>query len=61
MARKTWLQEEVNALEQRIRDKVARGDKLTAGEDTVWGVIRSGKPLDARFIEEVDFMMSIDG
>jgi hypothetical protein len=60
MARKTWTQEEVNALEKRIRDKVQRKEKLTTGEDTVWGVLRNNKPLTTRFIEEVDFMMGFE-
>lgn len=60
MARKTWTPEEIQALEQRIRDKVQAGIKLTAGEDTAWGVLRKGRPLDARFVEEVAFMLGFD-
>jgi hypothetical protein len=60
MARKSWTQEEINALEQRIRGKVARNETLTCGEDTVWGVLRNNKPLELRFIEEVDAMMGFD-
>lgn len=57
MARKIWTVEEVSDLEQRIRSKVQQGEPLTAGEDTIWGVLRNDKPLESRFVEEVDFMM----
>lgn len=60
MARKAWTEAEVKVLEQRIRDKVARKIKLTAGEDVVWGVIRNNKPLEVRFVEETDFLMGFD-
>jgi hypothetical protein len=57
--RKEWSQAEVDELERQIRDKVARGETLTAGEDTIWGVLRNGKPLTVRLAEEIDFMMGI--
>lgn len=60
MARKIWTQAEVDELEQRIRDKVRRGETLTAGEDTTWGVLRNGKLLVARFVEEIDHLMGFE-
>ena len=61
MARKVWTQEEVDELVRRVCDKVGRKEKLTAGEDVIWGVICHGKkPLDVRYVEEVDFMMGFD-
>jgi hypothetical protein len=58
--KKTWTQSDVDALEQCIRSKVKDGVKLTAGEDTCWGVLKAGKHLSVYFVNEVDFMMSID-
>lgn len=58
--RKEWTVEEVTVLAQRIRNKILRGEPLTCGEDTIYGVIRNGNPLTARFVEEVDFMMGVD-
>ena len=60
MPRKTWTPQEIDELEQRIRDKVKRKAKLTFGEDVIWGVIRSGRTLNVHFVEEVDFMAGID-
>ena len=60
MARKVWTIEEVEALERRIRDKVGRKERLTCGEDTLWGAIRAGKSLTVRLVEEVDSLMDID-
>lgn len=60
MAHKEWTEQEVRDLEQRIRGKAARGEPLTAGEDTLWGAIKAGKPISVRLVEDVDDMMSID-
>ena len=60
MMRKEWTQEEVNELEQQIRDKVARKETLTFGEDVVWGVLRNDKPLTVRLVEEIDAMAGFD-
>lgn len=59
MAKKIWTEQEVKELEQCIRDKVQRKVTLTAGEDTLWGVIKNNKPLTVHLVEEVDFMMSL--
>lgn len=60
MAKIVWTEEAVEALEQRIRDKVQRGEPLTAGEDTLYGAIKAGKPLSVRLVEDIDSMMSIE-
>jgi len=60
MARKQWTQSEIDELETRIRDKIQRKEPLTCGEDTLWGVLKHGKPLTARLVYEVDFYMGID-
>ena len=60
MARKTWTQEEVTTLEQCIVDKVQRGETLTAGEDTLFGAIKTGKHLSVRLVEDIDHMMGIE-
>jgi hypothetical protein len=60
MARKKWTQEEINALEQRVRDKIKRKEKLTCGETLIWDELKRNKPLELRFVEEVDFMMGFE-
>jgi hypothetical protein len=60
MAKREWNQAMVDELEQRIRAKVRDGAKLTCGENVAWGVLKNGKPLEIRFVEEVDFMMGFD-
>jgi hypothetical protein len=60
MEQKTWTDEDVAALEQRIRDKVAQDQSLTCGEHVAWGVLKHGKPLTERFVQEVDSMMGFD-
>jgi hypothetical protein len=57
---KQWTPEEISELEQRIREKVQAKIPLTAGEDVAWGVLMAGKPLEQRFMEEVDSMMGFD-
>ena len=59
MSRRIWTQEEVSKLEQHIRNKVERGEKLTCGEDTVWGRFKHEGKLTVRYVEEVDFYMDI--
>ena len=59
MARKIWTEEEVAALEKHIRGKVARKEPLTYGEDTLWGVLKNGKPLTVRMVEDIDHMAGI--
>ena len=57
---KTWSQADVDALEQHVRGKMQRKEKLTAGEHVLWGKMRNNQPISIRFVEDVDFMMGFD-
>jgi hypothetical protein len=60
MEKTKWTSEAITVLEQRIRDKVARGQNLTCGEHVAWGALKHGKPLTERFMQEVDSMMGFE-
>ena len=47
-------------MEKNIRDKVQRKEKLTVGETLAWDELRNDRPLEVRFVEEIDFMLSFD-
>ena len=57
---KIWTDDEIAELVCRIKEKVKRGEKLSCGEDLVYGKIRHNKEITVRYITEIDHYMGIE-
>lgn len=57
---KIWTDEAIAELVYRIKEKVKRGEKLTCGEDLIHDKIKRGKPISARYLEEIEHYIGIE-